>query len=150
MSPPSSIDRQLVAALCRNGRSEIPEIAAEIDTAPTTAQKRLRALEEAGTIGGYTALLDYEALGYETVIFHLGVELDVIDAVSETLKSRREFGTVYQTSGPGRVFAIGRFESEAAVAACLQELHDDPNIRGIDVDRVISTHQRGEPLMSRQ
>lgn len=148
MSPPSAIDWKLIAALCRNGRADIPDISAETDAAPTTVQRRLRALEDAGTIGGYTALLDYEALGYETAVFRLGVELDVIDTVCETLASRREFCTVYQTSGPGRVFAVGTFETETAVAACLRELHDDTDVQEIDVERVVSTHKRGGPSMS--
>jgi DNA-binding Lrp family transcriptional regulator len=137
------LDRRIVAALCRDGRADVRDIAAAIDAVPTTVQERLRVLEENGAIGGYTAVLDHEQLGHETMLFRLGVDLAVVDEVTSKLRSCDQFVTVYQTSGPERVFAIGTFEGGAAVAACLRELHDDPNIRTIATNRVTSIHLDG-------
>jgi DNA-binding Lrp family transcriptional regulator len=137
------LDGRLVAALCRDGRADVRDIAAATDAVPTTVQKRLRALEENGTIGGYTALIDYGRLGYETVLFRLDVDLEVVDEITDRLRAREGFVTVYQTGGPDRVFAVGKFASEAALAACLRELHDDPTVRGVDADTVASVHREG-------
>lgn len=134
------IDGRIVAALCRDGRADVRDIAVAMDAVPTDVQERLRALEENGSIGGYTAVIDHEKLGYETVLFRLGVDLPVVDEVASRLQSREAFVTVYQISGPERIFAVGKFESEAAVAACLRELHDDPAVRTIATNRVASTH----------
>jgi DNA-binding Lrp family transcriptional regulator len=139
----TTLDRRLVAALCRNGRADVDDIAAAVDAAATTVEKRLRALEDRGAIRGYAARIDYDALGYQTVLFQLGVDFDAIDAVADRLRSRPAFGTVYRTSGREGVFAVGRFESEAAIGACLRELHDDGDVRWIDADRVVSTHRDG-------
>ncbi|CCQ38028.1 Lrp/AsnC family transcription regulator [Natronomonas moolapensis 8.8.11] len=137
-------EEQLVAALCRDGRADIRDIAATTDVVPTTIQKHLRALEERGTIDGYTAQLNYGELGYGTAVFRLGVELDVIDDVTDRLRERAQFVTVYQTSGPHPVFAIGKFESEAAIAACLRELHDDPDIHRVEADTVVSVRREDD------
>ena len=132
------LDERLVAALCRDGRADIRDIAAEADTVPTTVQNQLRALEENGAIGGYTARIDYGKLGYGTVVFRLGVDLDSVDDVIARLRDREAFVTVYHTSGVENVFAIGKFGSEAAVAGCLRELHDDDDVRRIDTNTVVS------------
>ncbi|MEF8777343.1 MAG: winged helix-turn-helix transcriptional regulator [Natronomonas sp.] len=144
---PKPLDEQLIAALCRDGRADVRDIAATTDAVPTTIQKHLRELEENGVIRGYTARVDYSHFGYETVIFRLGVELDAVDDVTERLRDRKQFVTVYQMSDTDTVFAVGKFGTEAAVAACLRELHDDSDIRRVDTNTVVSVRQEnGCPL----
>lgn len=138
MPTTEQLDTQLVAALCRDGRADIRDIATATETVPTTVQKRLRALEADGTVAGYTALIDYGKLGYGTVIFRLDVDFDAIDDVTAWFRDRKEFVTVYQTCGSGGVFAVGKFGSEAAVAACLRKLHEIPDIQRIDTNTVVS------------
>lgn len=139
-----SLDRQLIATLCRNGRADIRDLAAETDAVPTTIQKRLRALEESDTIGGYTARINYDAIGYETVIFQLDVDLDVIDDVTERLREMEAFVTVYETSGDSSIFAIGNFKTTSAIAACLHTLHESPDIGVITTNAVTSTLLEGD------
>ncbi|MFO7926267.1 MAG: Lrp/AsnC family transcriptional regulator [Halobacteriota archaeon] len=139
-----ALDRHVVAALCRGCRADIRDLAAAVDAVPTTVQKRVRTLEENGTIDGYAAQLDYGELGYETVVFRLRVDLDAVDRVTDRLRSRSAFTTVYHTSGPESVFAIGLFENAAAIGACLRELHDDPDVCGIDTDTVVSTRREND------
>ena len=147
MTETESLDKRLVAALCRDARADVCDIAAATDAVPTTVQKRLRVLEDTGVIGGYAARIDYGSLGYESVVFRLGVGLGAVDAVTDRLRDRPEFTTVYQTSGTENVFAIGRFEDAAAVAACLHELHDDPDTQTVEMDRIVSVHgENGCPI----
>lgn len=94
--------------------------------------------------------MDYGELGYETVVFRLRVDLDAVDRVTDRLRSRPEFTTVYHTSGPESVFAIGLFENAAAIGARLRELHDDPDVCGIDTDTVVSTLREGDCPISEQ
>ena len=143
MPATEQLDKRLIAALCRDGRADVRDIAAETGTVPTTIQNHLRELESAGVIEGYTARLDCEALGYVTVILRLSVGLDAIDDVCSRLRERSAFVTVYRTCGSGRVFAVGKFESESAVGTCLRELHDDDDIRWIDADTVASVRLEG-------
>lgn len=131
-----SLDGQIVAALCRDARADVPSIAEETDAVATTVQKRLRALEADGAIAGYTARVNYGRLGYETVVVQLSVDVAAVDDVTARLHDRPEFVTVYQTSGPRPVFAVGKFADDDAVAACLRELHADPDVRAVHTDAV--------------
>lgn len=145
-----SLDRQLVAALCRDGRADIRSLADETDAVATTVQKRLRALEDDGVIEGYTAKLNYGRLGYETAIFRLAVDIDAVDNVTTRLREQPEFVTVYQVSGPFTVFAVGKFEDETAIAACLRELHSDPDVRAVETESARSVVREGaSPLIDR-
>jgi DNA-binding Lrp family transcriptional regulator len=144
----ASLDRQLVAALCRDGRADVPTLADRTDAVATTMQKRLRALEDDGVIEGHSARLNYGQLGYTTAIVRLAVDRDVLDDVTTRLRERPEFVTVYQTSGSRPVFAVGKFETEAAISTCLRELHADLDVRTVDVDVVRSVVREGDsPLV---
>ena len=140
------LDERLVAALCRDGRADLRPIAESVDAVPTRVQKRLRALEEGGVVEGYTARVDYEALGYRTAVLRLRVELSAVERVTERLRETDTFVTVYETSGPFTVFAVGKFESEEAVAACLRELHADPDVEAVDCDLVSTVTEGTTPL----
>ena len=63
-----AIDRRILSALQRNGRLQNIELAKEVGLSPSPCLRRVRALEEAGVVTGYRALLDAKALGYSLMI----------------------------------------------------------------------------------
>lgn len=144
----TSLDRQIVAALCRDGRADVRSLAEETDAVATTVQKHLRALESDGVVEGYAPRLDYGRLGYRTVLFRLAVDRDALDAVLGRLRDRREFVTVYGTTGGHPVFAVGKFATETAVGDCLCDLHADPDIDGVETEAVAAVVREGDsPLL---
>jgi Lrp/AsnC family transcriptional regulator, leucine-responsive regulatory protein len=56
-------DRAIVLALQRNARINFRELAAEVNLSPNATADRVRRLERAGVIKGYTAILDPIAAG---------------------------------------------------------------------------------------
>lgn len=130
------LDRQIVAALRRDGRADAGSIAEGLDAVATTVQKRKRALEERGVIEGYTVRLNYDRLGYETAVLKIDTDLGTVDDVTTRLRETASIVTVYETSGGFNVFATGRFENEAAIGTLLQKLHADPDVGDVDVQRV--------------
>ena len=56
-------DRAILAALQRDGRMSNQELADRIGLSPSPCLRRVRALEEAGLIGGYHPLVDARKLG---------------------------------------------------------------------------------------
>ena len=63
------IDRLILSTLQDEGRITNVELARRVGISPPPCLRRVRALEEAGIIAGYRALLDIHALGYEVVAF---------------------------------------------------------------------------------
>ena len=59
-----SFDRQILRVLQQDGRISNQDLADRIGLSPSPCLRRVRALEEAGVIKCYRALLDAKALGY--------------------------------------------------------------------------------------
>ncbi|MCW5689362.1 MAG: Lrp/AsnC family transcriptional regulator, partial [Pseudolabrys sp.] len=63
------IDRKILKELQDDGRMTNVELARRVGISAPPCLRRVRALEEAGYIKGYRALLDEKLLGYEVVVF---------------------------------------------------------------------------------
>jgi DNA-binding Lrp family transcriptional regulator len=70
-----AIDRKILRELQDDGRMTNVELARRVGISAPPCLRRVRALEEAGFIKGYRALLDQRRLGYEVTVFAM-VHLD--------------------------------------------------------------------------
>jgi Lrp/AsnC family transcriptional regulator, leucine-responsive regulatory protein len=61
--PIDAIDRKIIAAVQSDGRISTHELAARVGLSPSPCARRLRLLEEAGIIKGYTAIIDQTKVG---------------------------------------------------------------------------------------
>jgi Lrp/AsnC family leucine-responsive transcriptional regulator len=68
-TPLDLIDRKILAALRRNGRLTMNELASEVGLSASPCWTRVRRLEAAGVITGYAALIDQRAIGIANIIF---------------------------------------------------------------------------------
>lgn len=64
-----SKDRQIIRELQKNGRLTNQELAEKVNLSPSPCLRRLRNLESAGVILGYTALVDQKAYGLPITVF---------------------------------------------------------------------------------
>ena len=64
-----AIDRKILRELQDDGRMTNVELARRIGISPPPCLRRVRALEQAGYIKGYRALLDGKRLGFEVTVF---------------------------------------------------------------------------------
>ncbi|AGM44755.1 Lrp/AsnC family transcriptional regulator [Aeromonas hydrophila] len=64
-----TIDRRILELLKRNARMTVAEIAEQVGLSPTPCGRRIKQLEDAGIIEGYTAKISEEALGLGICVF---------------------------------------------------------------------------------
>ena len=66
-----ALDRAIIDELTRDGRLSNQELASRVGLTPAPCLRRVRRLEEAGIIAGYTARINYEAMdeGFEVLVF---------------------------------------------------------------------------------
>ena len=76
------IDRNIVAALARQGRLSMAELAAKVGLSKTPVQARVRRLEADGYIRGYAAIVDHERMGEGHIAF---VQVKLSDTRSAAL-----------------------------------------------------------------
>lgn len=68
-------DRKILRELQRNARLSNIDLAARVGMSPSTCLRRTRALEEAGIISGYVAVVDQAALG-SSISLYIMIDLD--------------------------------------------------------------------------
>lgn len=76
------IDRNILAALERDGRLSMAELAAKVGLSKTPVQARVKRLEKEGFIRGYSAIVDREKLGEGHIAF---VQVKLSDTRSAAL-----------------------------------------------------------------
>jgi DNA-binding Lrp family transcriptional regulator len=98
-----AIDRKILSLVQSHGRATITEIAQAVNLSVSPCHRRLRALEAAGTIRGYRAVVDPAALGltFQALVFVtmrqedretlLGFE-EGVRQVPEIVQAQRLFG----------------------------------------------------------
>jgi Lrp/AsnC family leucine-responsive transcriptional regulator len=78
------LDRKILNVLQRDGRIANADLAEKIGLSPSACLRRMRALEDAGVIDSYVALLDQRKLGRRMDVF---VEISLTGQSKETLES---------------------------------------------------------------
>ncbi|MFE0737283.1 Lrp/AsnC family transcriptional regulator [Streptomyces sp. NPDC058855] len=66
---PDATDWRILEALQSQGRASFAELARAVSMSPSAVTERVRRLEEAGVIAGYTAVVDQERLGLPILAF---------------------------------------------------------------------------------
>jgi Lrp/AsnC family leucine-responsive transcriptional regulator len=96
-------DRHILRILGRDGRISNQKLAETVNLSPTPCWHRVKALEEAGYITGYAALLDQSRLGVpDTVIIEVTVDRhddEIFKAFSDALAELPEVMEAYLLSG---------------------------------------------------
>jgi DNA-binding Lrp family transcriptional regulator len=64
-----AIDWRILKELQANGRMTNVDLAERVGITPPPCLRRMRALEEAGILQGYTALIDEKSVGFDVIAF---------------------------------------------------------------------------------
>jgi Lrp/AsnC family transcriptional regulator, leucine-responsive regulatory protein len=88
-------DRQIIKALQRHGRLTNQELSEQVNLSPSPCLRRLRILEDAGIITGYTAIVDEKAYGLPITAFvRIRLERHTQDVVEEFERKVRDIDTI--------------------------------------------------------
>lgn len=79
-----AIDARILNALQRDGQASAAELSEKVNLSPSAVHRRIKLLEEAGTIRRYMAVLDPRALGFTHDFF---VEIALQSQSEETLEA---------------------------------------------------------------
>ncbi len=133
-------DRRLIAALQRNARQSISDLARELDLSRTTVQKRLAQLESSGVITGYKIKLSdsYRAETFQAYV-NLVVDPRLSGQVAIALERMSEVEALYTVSGKIDLVAIMRVSSPAELDITLDRIGAMEGVRDTDSAIVLST-----------
>ncbi len=101
-----SLDRQILSTLMHNAKMPYTEIAKKLYVSGGTIHVRMKKLEDAGVVKGYSLNIDYGKIGYDISAF-LGIYLDkssLYDEVARELAKIPEVVEAYYTTGLYSIF----------------------------------------------
>ena len=128
------IDRKILQTLSRDGRISNQKLAETVNLSPTPCWNRVKALEDAGFITGYVALLDQRALGLpDTVIIELTLERhddEIFSRFGEALAQLPEVMEAYLLTGEyDYLIKVAVSGTEGYERFLRQKLYKIPGIR---------------------
>lgn len=130
-------DIQIITALQKQGRLTNIELAEQVNLSPSPCLRRVKMLEQNGTIKGYTALIDQKLYGLPlTILIHIKLERhnqESVDLFESNIKTIPEIMDCYIMTGETdyllRVLCTDLDSYEIFVR---KKLHKVPGIASID------------------
>jgi Lrp/AsnC family leucine-responsive transcriptional regulator len=140
-------DAKILDALQRDGRTSVVELAESIGLSPTPCARRIKALESAGAIEGYAAILDPPKVGLAVLAI---VQVKLTEHTDETVaRFEREIQLMEEVT---RCFAMtGSYDFilevygkdlDALSNVVLKKLIRVPNVRDMQSSVVLATIKR--------
>ena len=140
------LDIKILNALLENSRNSFRQIAKKVGVSPATVMTHINALEKNGVIKGYSALLDYEKLGFEfNVIIEVKVSHGKLHEVEKKLAEDFNVFAVYDATGEFDTTVIARFRNRRALDAYVKKIQKFEFVERTLTKLILET-QKEEPL----
>ncbi|TPJ76004.1 Lrp/AsnC family transcriptional regulator [Mesorhizobium sp. B2-6-2] len=126
-----ALDRRIVAALERDARISFGELAEEVGLSKTPCWKRVKALEEAGVIRGYSTRIDPARIGFGIEAFiQVSIDFEVSDVFEAAVKKHPLIRRCHATTGEADyVLQIVTVDMMALDRMLREELSRLPGVR---------------------
>jgi DNA-binding Lrp family transcriptional regulator len=130
-----AVDRQILKELQDDGRITNVELARRVGISAPPCLRRMRALEEAGYIKGYRALLDEKLLGFEVAVFamvHLSSQAEAdLKAFEDFVRAQPLVRECWMLSGEIDFILKCVAPDLKTFQAFVSELTAAPNVRNV-------------------
>ena len=133
------MDERILRLLVRNARASWRELGDAVRLSPNAVAQRVRRLEEAGWVRGYTALLDPAldgAVGSALVLLRVATDVDA-GSIEEAMAELLPVAQVLDLSGPWDYQVRVRFGSQQELYDVVNALRALPGVTGIETRTVL-------------
>jgi len=134
------VDRKILSELLRDCRRSYRSISRRAGVSVGTALARIRKLEKAGVIKGYSALLDHEKLGYQlTVLAEITVSKGKLLEMEEAISKLPNTCAVYDVTGLTDALILAKFRSREELSKFTKNLLSMPFVDRSNTHVVLTT-----------
>ncbi len=141
------IDRQIVSLLSRDGRMSFTDLGKATGLSTSAVHQRVRRLEERGVIRGYSAIIDYEAIGLPLTAFISITPMDPSqpDDAPERLADFPEIEACHSVAGDASYILKVRVAAPGELEELLARIRAKANV-STHTTVVLSTPFEARPL----
>ncbi|HVP41684.1 MAG TPA: Lrp/AsnC family transcriptional regulator [Candidatus Krumholzibacteriaceae bacterium] len=133
-------DVQILKALTADARLSSRQIAKQCDISVGTALSRIKKMEEAGMIKGYSIIPDHEKLGYElTVVTEITVSKGRLLEMENEIARLPNVCSVYDVTGLTDAFVIAKFKNRDDLSKFTKRLLSLPYVERANTHVVLTT-----------
>lgn len=136
---PDPVDERILRLLVRNARASWREVGDEVGLSANAVAQRVRRLEEAGWVRGYTTVLDARLTGDASaslVLLRTATDVDAVD-VESRIAALAEVVEVLDLAGPWDYQVRVRHVSTAQLYGTVNALRALPGVTAIETRAVL-------------
>jgi len=134
------LDERILARLLVEGRTSFRQMAQEFHTSTSTVSSRVSRLEKSGVIKGYSATVNFEALGYD-----LTAVTEIVVSKGKLSKTEREIArlpgvcAVYDVTGENDGIVVAKFRRREELSRFAKGLLSMPFVERANTHVVLAT-----------
>jgi DNA-binding Lrp family transcriptional regulator len=134
------IDEKILKELTKDCRMSYRQIARKVRVSIGTVLNRIRRMEEAGVIKGYSAIIDHEKVGYQlTGIAEITVSKGKLYEMEMAISKIPNTCAVYDTTGLTDAVVIAKFRSRDEMSQFAKNLLSMPFVDRTNTHVVLTT-----------
>ncbi|WP_016939633.1 Lrp/AsnC family transcriptional regulator [Nitrosopumilus sp. SJ] len=132
-------DEKILKNLMVDARLSARQLAIKLGMSTVTVLSRIKKMEKAKIIHGYSAIIDHEKLGYSlTAIIEIIAKSDILDVEEEISKFENVCG-VYDITGSTDTVIIAKFKERNELSKFVKDLGAMPNVENTITHVVLNT-----------
>jgi DNA-binding Lrp family transcriptional regulator len=136
----NEVDMKILRALTLDARLSSRQLAKQCGISTSTALSRVKKLEDAGIIKGYSALVDHEKLGYTlTVVTEITVSKGRLLEVESEIAKLPNVCCVYDVTGLIDAIVIAKFKNREELSKFAKRLLAMPYVERTNTHVVLTT-----------
>ncbi len=133
-------DEKILKNLMVDARLSARQLALKLGMSTVTVLSRIKKLEKAKIILGYTAIIDHEKLGYSlTAIIEIVAKNDKIVEIEDEISKFENVCGVYDITGSTDTLVIAKFKERSELSTFVKELAAISNVENTIPHVVLNT-----------
>ena len=133
-------DERILKNLMMDGRLSARQLALKLGMSTVTILTRIKKMEKAKIIRGYTALIDHEKIGYSlTAIIEIIAKNDKIVSIEDEIAKFENVCGVYDITGSTDTIVIAKFRERDGLSKFVKDLAAIPNVENTITHVVLNT-----------
>jgi len=135
-----NLDEKILKNLLIDARLSARQLSLKLGISTVTVLSRIKKLEKAKIIKGYSARLDHEKLGFNlTAVIEVVAKKNKLVEVEDEISSIENVCAVYDVTGSTDTLIIAKFRGREDLSAFVKNLSSIPNVENTITHVVLNT-----------